>query len=118
MHRCLFSFFAGIPRYPALAMVRPSFPPRPPGAPVVLPAGSRPLVPGAPNVRPVIAPLVRPVIPFVTPAEKPQTTVYVGKIASTVEDDFMRSVLQVYFGSSKILFLLKKKLMSSSFFIL
>lgn len=75
-------------------MVRHAFSPRPPGAIGVLP---RPPVPGIPGVRPIIPPIVRPVIPSVTPAEKPQTTVYVGKIAPTVENDFMLSVLQVGF---------------------
>lgn len=55
----------------------------------------RPPIPGIPGVRPVMPPIIRPIIPSVTPAEKPQTTVYVGKIAPTVENDFMLSVLQV-----------------------
>ncbi|CAI0462552.1 unnamed protein product [Linum tenue] len=75
------------------AMIRPIFSPRPPGAPVVLPM-TRPLVPTIPGVRPIIPPIIRPVIPSVTPAEKPQTTVYVGKISPTVENDFMLSLLQ------------------------
>lgn len=76
-------------------MVRPMFPPRPPGVIGVLPAGSRPLVPGIPAVRPIIPPIIRPAVPSVTPAEKPQTTVYVGKIEPTVENDFMLSLLRV-----------------------
>lgn len=77
-------------------MVRPSFPPRPPGAVNVLPAVSRPPVAGIPPVRPVIPPVVRPVVaPNITPADKPQTTVYIGKIASTVENEFMLSLLQL-----------------------
>ncbi|CAI0462553.1 unnamed protein product [Linum tenue] len=86
----------GMPRYPSPypAMIRPIFSPRPPGAPVVLPM-TRPLVPTIPGVRPIIPPIIRPVIPSVTPAEKPQTTVYVGKISPTVENDFMLSLLQV-----------------------
>ncbi|XP_062159363.1 RNA-binding motif protein 25 isoform X3 [Alnus glutinosa] len=87
----------GIPRYPSpyTAMVRPPFPPRPPGAIGVLPAVSRPPIPGVPGVRPIMPPVVRPAfVPPVTPAEKPQTTVYVGKIASTVENEFMLSLLQ------------------------
>ncbi|XP_057984986.1 RNA-binding motif protein 25 isoform X3 [Hevea brasiliensis] len=75
-------------------MVRPMFPPRPPGAIGVLPAASRPLVPGIPGVRPIIPPIIRPAVPSITPAEKPQTTVYVGKIEPTVENDFMLSVLR------------------------
>ncbi|CAK7326957.1 unnamed protein product [Dovyalis caffra] len=86
----------GILRYPSPypAMVRPLFPPRPPGALGVAPVVPRPLVPGIPGVRPVISPIIRPVVPSVTPAEKPQTTVYVGKIAPSVENDFMMSLLQ------------------------
>ncbi|KAI5573499.1 hypothetical protein BDE02_10G083000 [Populus trichocarpa] len=86
----------GIMRYPSPypAMVRPLFPPRPPGALSVVPAVPRPLVPGIPGVRPVMYPIIRPVIPSVTPAEKPQTTVYIGKIAPSVENDFMMSLLQ------------------------
>ncbi|CAI0386377.1 unnamed protein product [Linum tenue] len=78
---------------PPPAMIRPIFTPRPPGAPVILPM-TRPLVPSIPGVRPIIPPIMRPVIPSVTPAEKPQTTVYVGKISPTVENDFMLSLLQ------------------------
>ncbi|CAI0386376.1 unnamed protein product [Linum tenue] len=86
----------GMARYPSPypAMIRPIFTPRPPGAPVILPM-TRPLVPSIPGVRPIIPPIMRPVIPSVTPAEKPQTTVYVGKISPTVENDFMLSLLQV-----------------------
>lgn len=77
-------------------MIRPGFPIRQPGAVGILPAVSRPPVPGIPGIRPIIPPVVRPtVVPSVTPAEKPQTTVYVGKIAPTVENDFMLSLLQV-----------------------
>ncbi|XP_031263131.1 RNA-binding protein 25 isoform X1 [Pistacia vera] len=88
----------GLPRYPAPypAMVRPVFPPRPPGPVGVLPAVARPPVPGIAGVRPIIPPVVRPaVFPGGTPAEKPETTVYVGKIASTADNDFMLSLLQV-----------------------
>lgn len=77
-------------------MVRPSYPMRPPGAVNVLPAVSRPPVAGIPGVRPIIPPLVRPMVaPSITPAEKLQTTVYIGKIAKTVENEFMLSLLQV-----------------------
>uniref|UniRef100_A0A1J3HM99 RNA-binding protein 25 n=1 Tax=Noccaea caerulescens TaxID=107243 RepID=A0A1J3HM99_NOCCA len=75
-------------------MVRPGFIMRPPGTvggPVQL--VPRPL-PGMPGLRPVMPPMVRPPsIPFVTPPEKPQTTIYIGKIA-TVENDFMMSILE------------------------
>ncbi|KAK6922170.1 RNA recognition motif domain [Dillenia turbinata] len=83
----------GILRYPPpyVTMVRPAFPPRPPGV-VGVPLLTRPPIPG---IRPIV-PLVRPaVVPPVTPAEKPHTTVYVGKIAVTVENDFMLSVLKL-----------------------
>ncbi|XP_044488240.1 RNA-binding protein 25-like isoform X2 [Mangifera indica] len=88
----------GLPRYPAPypAMVRPVFPPRPPGPIGVIPAVARPPVPGIPGVRPIITPVIRPAgFPVGTPAEKPETTVYVGKIASTADNDFMLSLLQV-----------------------
>jgi len=90
-----------MPRYPPPygTMVRPVFPPRPPGA-VNIPPISRPPVAGIPTVRPIIPPVVRPMVaPSVTPAEKPQNTVYIGKIASTVENEFMLSLLQVIFLS-------------------
>ncbi|BAT99542.1 hypothetical protein LR48_Vigan06g098500 [Vigna angularis] len=88
---------AGIPRYPPPygTMIRPVFPPRPPGA-VNIPPMSRPPVAGIPTVRPIIPPVVRPMVaPSATPAEKPQNTVYIGKIASTVENEFMLSLLQL-----------------------
>ncbi|KDO82453.1 hypothetical protein CISIN_1g002335mg [Citrus sinensis] len=88
----------GLPRYPAPypSMVRPAFPPRPPGPVGVLPSVARPPVPGIPGVRPIMPPVVRPVpLPTVTPAEKPQTKVYVGKIAPTADSDFVLSVLKV-----------------------
>ena len=82
LRRCLILFFAGILSYPSLypTMVRPLFLPCPPGAFGVVPAVPRPLIPGIPVFRPVISQIIRPVVPSVTPAEKPQTTVYVGKI--------------------------------------
>ncbi|XP_044492125.1 RNA-binding protein 25-like isoform X2 [Mangifera indica] len=92
------SIYLGLPRYPAPypAMVRPVFPPRPPGPVGVLPGVARPPVPGIAGVRPIIPPVVRPTgFPVGTPAEKPETTVYVGKIASTADNDFMLSLLQV-----------------------
>ncbi|XP_030511479.2 RNA-binding protein 25 isoform X2 [Rhodamnia argentea] len=86
----------GIPSYsPYPGMIRPAFTPRPPGPIGVLPAISRPPLPVVPGVRPIIPPIVRPALVPVTPAEKPQTTVYVGKIASSVENDFMLSLLQL-----------------------
>lgn len=88
--------FSGIPSYsPYPGMIRPAFAPRPPGPIGVLPAISRPPVPVVPGVRPIIPPIVRPALVPITPAEKPQTTVYVGKIAPSVENDYMLSLLQV-----------------------
>lgn len=78
--------------YPA--MLRPIYPPRPVGMVGINPVLARPPNPGVRG--PVIAPVIRPAgIPSVTPTEKPQTTVYVGKIASTVENDFILSILQL-----------------------
>ncbi|XP_022725200.1 RNA-binding protein 25-like isoform X2 [Durio zibethinus] len=88
----------GLLRYPSPypAMIRPTFPPRPPGAIGVISIVSRPPVPGVPGVRSIIPPVIRPAaVPNVTPAEKPQTTVYVGKIAPTVDNDFMLSLLHI-----------------------
>ncbi|KAL4278682.1 hypothetical protein GQ457_03G007960 [Hibiscus cannabinus] len=84
----------GLLRYPSPypAMIRPAFPPRPPGAIGVIPTVPRPLVPG---VRPIISPIIRPSILNVTPTEKPQTTVYIGKIAPSVDNDFMLSLLRL-----------------------
>ncbi|KAL3511281.1 hypothetical protein ACH5RR_030682 [Cinchona calisaya] len=84
----------GIFRYPSpYLMPRPAYLQRPLAAAGVIPPLSRPPVAG---VRPPIIPLVvRPaVIPSVASTEK-QTTVYVGKIASTVENDFILSLLQL-----------------------
>ncbi|KAA8533138.1 hypothetical protein F0562_033329 [Nyssa sinensis] len=80
----------GIPRYPSpyATMVRPAFPLRPPGAIGMFPDLARPL----PSIR---GPIIPPVVPSVTSIEKPQTTVYVGKISSTVQNDFMLSILQL-----------------------
>ncbi|KAF9623036.1 hypothetical protein IFM89_036017 [Coptis chinensis] len=83
----------GIPRYPTTytPMVRPAYPPRMPGAIGMLQPLVRPPIPGIRGVPPV----VRPVVPIVPPTEKPQTTVYVGKIASTVENDFILTLLRL-----------------------
>ncbi|CAM8943969.1 unnamed protein product [Rhodiola kirilowii] len=87
-------------RYPSPypGMVRPGYPTyplRPPGVMGMPPMLSRPPVPGVPSVRPMILPVIRPAVVPVTPAEKPQTTVWVGKIASTVDNEFMLSLLQL-----------------------
>ncbi|XP_076918751.1 RNA-binding motif protein 25-like isoform X1 [Bidens hawaiensis] len=80
------------PTYPQ--MLRPTYPPRPPGAIGVIPTLQRPpvmLMRG-----PVIPTIVRPPVNLaVAQTEKPMTTIYVGKIASTVDNDFMLSLLQL-----------------------
>ncbi|KAL6969471.1 hypothetical protein U1Q18_029183 [Sarracenia purpurea var. burkii] len=86
----------GIPRYPSpfVPMVRPTFPPRPSGTIGIIPPLSRPPVLGIRG--PMNPPVFRPVVvPSITQTEKAQTTVYVGKIASTVESDFILSLLQL-----------------------
>lgn len=74
-------------------MVRPGFPPRPSVPVGVISPLTRPLIPG--SGAPAIPQVIRPGVPIVAPTEKPQTTVYVGKIASTVENDFLLSLLRV-----------------------
>ncbi|KAL6192515.1 hypothetical protein ACLB2K_033603 [Fragaria x ananassa] len=87
----------GLIRYPSPypTMVRPGFPSRPPRGIGMLPSIQRPPMLGIPGVRPIMPPVVRPVVPSVTPAEKPQTTVFVGKIAPTVNNDFILYLLQL-----------------------
>lgn len=78
-------------------MVRPGFITPPPGTVGAVPLVQRPLIPGMPGLRPVMSPMTRPaLVPFVLQVEKPQTTIYIGKIA-TVENDFMMSILEVCF---------------------
>ncbi|XP_020522643.1 RNA-binding protein 25 isoform X1 [Amborella trichopoda] len=88
---------AGIPRYPTpfVTMIRPGFPPRPPTAMGAMPPLSRPPMPGIRVVPPIMSPPVRPAVPIIPMMEKPQTTVYVGKIATTVENDFLLSLLRL-----------------------
>lgn len=97
MHSFVCLIYAGMiryapPTYPQ--MLRPTYPPRPPGAIGVIPTLQRPpvmLMRG-----PVIPTIVRPPVNLaVAQTEKPMTTIYVGKIASTVDNDFMLSLLQV-----------------------
>ncbi|XP_073149223.1 RNA-binding motif protein 25 isoform X2 [Henckelia pumila] len=92
---CSFAYVnQGAVRYPSpyAPMLRPGFPPRPLVG--VVPALARPPVIGIRG--PLTSPVVRqPVIPSVVVTEKPQTIVYVGKISSTVENDFMLSLLQL-----------------------
>lgn len=95
-----FMVLSGLPGYsaPYTAVARPAFPARPPGTIGVLPAVPRPPISVIPGVRPIIPPVVRPGLVPVTPAEKPQTTIYVGKIAPTADNDFMLSLLKVSFS--------------------
>lgn len=87
---------AGMPRYPApYPMVRPGFVPRPMPPPGVVPIQRPPIIPGIRSVPPMVAPTARPPAPAVTAADKPPTAVYVGKIAPTVDNTFLLSLLQV-----------------------
>lgn len=91
----LLSLSAGM-RYPApYPMVRPGFVPRPMPPPGVVPIQRPPIIPGIRGVPPLVAPAARPPAPTVTPADKPPTAVYVGKIAPTVDNDFLLSLLRV-----------------------
>eukprot|EP00252_Welwitschia_mirabilis_P023953 TRINITY_DN691_c0_g1_i1.p1 TRINITY_DN691_c0_g1~~TRINITY_DN691_c0_g1_i1.p1 ORF type:complete len:855 (+),score=279.07 TRINITY_DN691_c0_g1_i1:214-2778(+) len=93
---------AGMPRYtaPYPPMVRPTFPPRPPGAMGMMP---RPPMQGVRGMTPPIRfppgaapdPAVKGTTPIFPLAEKPQTTVYVGKIAPTVDNEFLLSILEL-----------------------
>lgn len=81
-----------MPRIPIQfpGMIRPGFAPR------SIPLVSRLPIPGIrPGpTPPIVTPVLRPIAP-VPLVEKPQTTVYVGKIASTVDNDFLLSLLKV-----------------------
>ncbi|KAL7607580.1 hypothetical protein Lser_V15G14721 [Lactuca serriola] len=85
----------GILRYasPYPQMLRPAYPQRPLGAVGVIPSLARP--PMMAMRGPVVPTIIRPPINTITPAEKPMTTVYVGKIASSVDNEFMLSLLQL-----------------------
>lgn len=77
--------------YPA--MVRPIYPPQPVGIVGINPT----LVRG-----PIIPPIIRPGgIPSVKPAEKRQTTIYEGKIASTVELAKVNQLILTYCYQAK-----------------
>lgn len=100
---------AGIPRYsapPYVPMVRPPvFTPRPPvGPPPVAMVLPRPPGTGIRSMPPVLKPppgmilndlAAKGIGQIAAPPEKPHTTVYVGKIAPTVEDEFLRAILEV-----------------------
>jgi hypothetical protein len=77
-------------------MMRPNFPPRPMPQMGVVPIQRPPIIPGIRGAPPMVAPPVRPPVPAVTPVDKPPTAVYVGKIAPTVDNDFILSLLRVY----------------------
>ncbi|CAL5012332.1 unnamed protein product [Urochloa decumbens] len=86
----------GMPRYPApYPMVRPGFVPRPMPPPGVVQIQRPPIIPGIRGVPPLVAPAARPPAPTVAPADKPPTAVYVGKIAPTVDNDFLLSLLRL-----------------------
>ncbi|KAK9733816.1 hypothetical protein RND81_04G094400 [Saponaria officinalis] len=86
---------AGVLRYPYPPIVRPAFLSRAGlgGAPgTVSPFPRLPIL-----IRPLVAPpFIRPIVfPVIIPAEKPQTTDYVGKIAPSVDNNFSRSLLEL-----------------------
>ncbi|BBN09068.1 RNA-binding protein 25 [Marchantia polymorpha subsp. ruderalis] len=98
------------PAPPYNSMARPpAFVPRPPlgpPPPVTMSTMTLPRPPGN-GLRPV-APVLKPPLgmtlaelaakgigQLAAPPEKPHTTVYVGKIASTIEDEFLRALLEL-----------------------
>ncbi|CAD6245050.1 unnamed protein product [Miscanthus lutarioriparius] len=86
----------GLPRYPApYPMVRPGFVPRPMPPPGVVAIQRPPIISGIRAILPLVAPSARPPAPAVTLADKPPTAVYVGKIAPTVDNDFLLSLLRL-----------------------
>lgn len=96
LHRCGLSVSAGMPRYPApYPMVRPSYVPRPMPPPGVVQIQRPPIISGIRAIPPLVAPTARPPAPAVTLADKPPTAVYVGKIAPTVDNDFLLSLLRL-----------------------
>lgn len=85
-----------MPRYPGpYPMMRPGFPPRPMPPVGVMPLQRPPIIPGIRGAPPVVPPTARPPTPAVTPPDKPPTAVYVGKIAPTVDNEFLLSLLRV-----------------------
>lgn len=96
LHRCHLSLSAGMSRYPApYPMIRPGFVPRPMPPPGVVPIQRPTIISGIRAIPPLVAPTARPPAPAVKLADKPPTAVYVGKIAPTVDSDFLLSLLRV-----------------------
>uniref|UniRef100_A0A0D9X7U0 PWI domain-containing protein n=1 Tax=Leersia perrieri TaxID=77586 RepID=A0A0D9X7U0_9ORYZ len=86
----------GMPRYPGpYPMMRPGFPPRPMPPVGVMPLQRPPIMPGIRGAPLVVPPTARPPTPAVTPPDKPPTAVYVGKIAPTVDNEFLLSLLRL-----------------------
>ncbi|PKA67285.1 hypothetical protein AXF42_Ash004778 [Apostasia shenzhenica] len=87
----------GVLRYPGPypAMVRPGYQLQPVPPAGVIPHIPRLPIPGVRPISPMVTPIVRPAVPILPPAEKPQTTVYVGKIAQTVDNDFLLALLRI-----------------------
>ncbi|CAI9294110.1 unnamed protein product [Lactuca saligna] len=71
-------------------MLQPAYPQRPLGVVGVIPSLARP--PMMAMRGPVVPTIIRRPNNTITPAEKPMTTVYVGKIASSVDNEFMLSL--------------------------
>ncbi|ONM04831.1 RNA-binding protein 25 isoform X2 [Zea mays] len=96
LHRCHLSLSAGMSRYPApYPMIRPGFVPRPMPPPGVVPIQRPTIISGIRAIPPLVAPTARPPAPAVKLADKPPTAVYVGKIAPTVDSDFLLSLLRL-----------------------
>lgn len=76
-------------------MMRPGFPMRPMPPVGVIPQVPRLPMPGVRPMLPMVTPVMRPSVPILPPTEKPQTTVYVGKIPPSVDNDFLLSLLRI-----------------------
>ncbi|CAM0911385.1 unnamed protein product [Alopecurus aequalis] len=86
----------GMHRYPGpYTMMHPGFPQRTMPPVGVVPIQRPPIIPGIRGAPPMVVPPARPPAPAVTPVEKPPTAVYVGKIAPTVDNDFLLSLLRI-----------------------
>ncbi|XP_015696018.1 RNA-binding protein 25 isoform X2 [Oryza brachyantha] len=86
----------GMARYPGpYPMMRPGFPPRPMPPVGVMPLQRPPIIPGIRGAPPMVPPTARPPTPAAAPPGKLPTAVYVGKIAPTVDNEFLLSILRL-----------------------
>ncbi|GAQ84979.1 RNA-binding protein 25 [Klebsormidium nitens] len=85
----------GMPQYPGMPYNTFGRPPYPVARPITLPRpGQMAYPPRPPSFRPPVG-FPPPGAPPMAPLPKPSTTMYVGKIAPTVDDDLVRSILEV-----------------------